>query len=123
VCGCRTLFIKAPIAPIEIMVGGRQVHTLAGHSKPVFSVAFSRDGKRVVSGSTDNLVKIWDTATGALVSSVVGVRQVWSGGEVIVRAFPAGFGLREGGPGEWRGGLSRLPGRPDIILLHQEGLK
>jgi len=59
---------------LEIMVGGRQVHTLTGHSKFVYVVAFSPDGKRVVSGSGDNLVKIWDTATGALVSSFVGVR-------------------------------------------------
>jgi len=56
------------------MVGGRQVHTLTGHSGPVRSVAFSPNGNRVVSGSYDNLVKIWDTATGALVSSFVGVR-------------------------------------------------
>ena len=31
----------------------------------VFSLAFSPDGKRVVSGSADNLVKIFDTVTGA----------------------------------------------------------
>ena len=43
--------------------------TLAGHSDPVISVAFSRDGKRVVSGSDDNLVKIWNTETGDEVSS------------------------------------------------------
>ena len=53
------------------------MHTLTGHSDIVFEVAFSRDGKRVASGSFDRLVKIWDTANGALVSRVVGVRQVW----------------------------------------------
>jgi WD40 repeat protein len=56
------------------MVGGRQLHTLMGHSGFVCLVAFSRDGNRVVSGSTDDLVKIWDTKTGALVSSFAGVR-------------------------------------------------
>jgi WD40 repeat protein len=35
----------------------------------VRSVAFSRDGKRIVSGSDDNLVKIWNTETGVEVSS------------------------------------------------------
>ena len=58
------------------MVGGRQVHTLTGHSDSVFSVAFSRDGNRVASGLFDKLVQIWDTATGALVSSFVGFREV-----------------------------------------------
>ena len=56
-----------------MMVGGRQVHTLR-HSDGVKVVAFSPDGKRVASGSFDNLVKIWNVATGALVSSFMGVR-------------------------------------------------
>ena len=45
------------------------MRTLTGHSDFVVAIAFSRDGNRVVSGSDDNLVKIWDTETGALVSS------------------------------------------------------
>jgi WD40 repeat protein len=36
-------------------------------------VAFSPNGNRVASGSSDRLVKIWDAETGAPVSSVVGV--------------------------------------------------
>jgi len=55
-------------------VGGRQVRTLTGHSGGVLSVSFSPNGNRVVSGSTDNLVRIWDTETGAEVSSFVGLR-------------------------------------------------
>jgi len=45
------------------------MHTLVGHSGTVQSVAFSPNGKRVVSGSSDNLVKIWNIETGAEVSS------------------------------------------------------
>ena len=59
------------------MVGGRQVHTLTGHSGRVYSAVFSADGNRVVSGSDDTFVKIWDVATGALVSSFVGLCGVW----------------------------------------------
>jgi len=50
------------------------VCTLTNHSGAVFSVDFSPDGKSIVSGSDDNLVKIWDAEPGAEVSSFVGVR-------------------------------------------------
>jgi hypothetical protein len=38
--------------------------TLRGHTNWVYSVAFSADGKRIVSGSEDNTLKVWDAATG-----------------------------------------------------------
>lgn len=47
--------------------------TLKGHWASVTSVAISPDGTRIVSGSRDNLVKIWNAATGAEVSSFVRV--------------------------------------------------
>ena len=53
---------------------GWQVRTLTGHSGEVNSVDWSSDGKWIVSGSNDGLVKIWNAATGALVSSFLGVR-------------------------------------------------
>ena len=48
-----------------------QVRTLTGHLLSVLSVDFSADGKRIVSASADNLVKIWDAASGAEVISSV----------------------------------------------------
>jgi len=44
-----------------------QVRAIEGHGEEVTSTSFSLDGKRVVSGSLDKLVKIWDVETGALV--------------------------------------------------------
>ncbi|KAE9388448.1 WD40 repeat-like protein [Gymnopus androsaceus JB14] len=38
---------------------------LQGHDDPVTSVAFSHDGTRIVSGSGDKTVRIWDATTGA----------------------------------------------------------
>jgi len=40
--------------------------SLAGHSDSVSSIAISPDGKRVITGSSDHLVKIWEVETGAL---------------------------------------------------------
>ena len=55
--------------------GGRQVHRMRGHSTPVRSVAFSRDGTRVVSVSLGGRhMKIWNVETGVEVRSVAGVR-------------------------------------------------
>ena len=53
---------------------GWQERVLRGHSEELNSVAFSRDGKWIVSGSDDHLVKIWDVATGAEVRTFKGVR-------------------------------------------------
>jgi WD40 repeat protein len=39
--------------------------TLVGHSDLVTSVAYSTDGTRVVSGSSDQTVRMWDAASGA----------------------------------------------------------
>jgi WD40 repeat protein len=47
---------------------GWQVCTLTGHTDTVSFVAFSRDGTRIVSGSADHLLKIWDAGSGAEVS-------------------------------------------------------
>ena len=42
---------------------GQETLTLKGHSEPVWSVSYSPDGKRIVSGSDDKTVKIWDISS------------------------------------------------------------
>lgn len=51
---------------------GACVHTLTRHKEPVYSVAFSPDGKFLASGSFDKCVHIWSTQTGQLIHSYKG---------------------------------------------------
>lgn len=41
------------------------IHTLTRHQEPVYSVAFSPDGKHLASGSFDKCVHIWNTTVRA----------------------------------------------------------
>ncbi|MBD6618426.1 PDZ domain-containing protein [Komarekiella sp. 'clone 1'] len=49
-----------------------QIHTLQGHSDSVNSVAFSPDGRTVVSGSHDTTIKLWDVRTGREIYTLQG---------------------------------------------------
>lgn len=51
---------------------GTCVHKLTRHQEPVYSVAFSPDGKHIASGSFDKCVHIWNVQTGALVHTYRG---------------------------------------------------
>src|SRR5262249_25497537 len=43
---------------------GRETLTLTGHTGRVQSVAFSPDGRRLVSAAADRMAKVWDAQTG-----------------------------------------------------------
>ncbi len=45
---------------------GEQSHVLAGHTKPVTGLAFTRDGRRVVSAGRDGTIRFWNATNGAL---------------------------------------------------------
>ena len=41
-------------------------------SKKVLSVCVSPDGRKIISGSSDNTVRIWDGETGIQITSLIG---------------------------------------------------
>ena len=49
-----------------------QIETFRGHGAAICGVAFSPDGRRIVTGSYDKTAKVWDTTTGRLVHTLEG---------------------------------------------------
>lgn len=45
--------------------------TLSAHSDPVMAAGFNRDGTMIVSCSIDGLIRIWDTASGQCLKTLV----------------------------------------------------
>ena len=48
---------------------GKEEFTLKGHSDSVKAVAITPDGKRAISGSRDNTIKVWDLSSGNVIAS------------------------------------------------------
>ena len=48
-----------------------EVRWLRGHINTIWALAFSPDGKTLASGSADQTVKLWDTASGQLRETIV----------------------------------------------------
>jgi hypothetical protein len=46
---------------------GKLLHELAGHTRPVRGVAWTRDGRWVASGALDGTVRLWEARTGKLI--------------------------------------------------------
>jgi WD40 repeat protein len=63
------------------LTGGKQVAMFQGHDSPVRAVAFTNDGRRLITASDDCTLLVWDLAAGRLLGAVSGVA------------------VREGGPG------------------------
>ena len=56
---------------------GTCLHTLRKHVDPVYSVAFSPDGKYLASGSFDKWLYVWSTHDGSLVKQYKGSSEIY----------------------------------------------
>jgi WD40 repeat protein len=50
----------------------RELRALRGHTAGVSSIAYSPDGRRIVSGSDDGTIKVWDTERGCELRTLTG---------------------------------------------------
>ena len=53
----------------DAQTGGQVSNPLQGHTDKVNSVAFSPDGRHIVSGSWDTTIQLWDAQTGGQVGN------------------------------------------------------
>lgn len=63
---------KEDTANLWDAVTGKCVGTFTGHKRGVWSVAFSADGKKALTGSEDCTAKLWDVATGVCIQTFTG---------------------------------------------------
>jgi WD40 repeat protein len=59
--------IEIQLPEVEPNFDKDSVKSLIGHSESIRAIAFSRDGKYLVSGSNDRTVRLWDITTGQLI--------------------------------------------------------
>jgi WD40 repeat protein len=77
------------------MPEGKMIRRIKGHTELVQDVSFADDNIRLVSGSLDKTIKLWDTDTGNLLFSFDTGNEVWSV-DLVADASIITFGCEDG---------------------------
>ncbi|MGH9846096.1 MAG: caspase family protein, partial [Blastocatellia bacterium] len=77
------------------VASGRETMKLSGHTLPASSIAFSEDGRLIVTGSEDGSARLWNGQSGELMATLVHL----NGGADWLVVTPDG--LFDGTPGAW----------------------
>ena len=72
--GTRTISfdIGGKVAEINDIVSGQQIAALEGHSDTITAIALSPDGQMILTASSDNTIRLWDSDTGAVLATLRG---------------------------------------------------
>ena len=95
---------------------GSEIVTLGGHKSPIHSIAYSPDGKRIVSGSFDGTIKVWDASNGDELMTLP------SDGALAIAFSPDGKTIAgAGGPGKgditlWESGPRAVVGGSEKLV-------
>jgi WD40 repeat protein len=89
----------------------QEIHTLRGHRNNVSDVAFTRDGKTLISAASDHMVRFWDVGSGTELRKLTVVDR-WSAmalspdGQTLASGnLTGGIGLRDAATGTEKHGL------------------
>jgi WD40 repeat protein len=63
---------STPLIKLMEVGTGREIRTFSGHSYGAPSLAFSTDGRQILSGSLDTTIKLWDINTGREIRTFTG---------------------------------------------------
>ena len=69
----RVASITSLLAMFAAAATAQDVKHLNGHTESVYAVAYSPDGKYLVTGGFDKTVRIWDRATGQTIRTIADV--------------------------------------------------
>jgi WD40 repeat protein len=97
-----------------------EIRSIVGHSKEIMSVAYCNDGRRAVSGSFDNTMRLWDVATGKELRR-------FEGHQAVVHSVALSPDNRQVLSGSWDGSIRlwdvetakevrRFQGSPGVVL-------